>query len=233
MTGGHGHVIPRPDGAKARCGGPALCSVCAIELAQVQRERTAAGALLSLAAEFDRLAAETTAEVAAHEANNDDDVACMAYGARDAWQGAAARARTHARSVRSEGNEAAPVSREGQEPAADPEAPQRVALGMLVRAVWVAWAREQPDAKPSWLAGWAELDDGQREVDCRIGEAVAEAERERIALDLRARADDHDVMVPPDPVAGKRDHLLFSAGLRRAADLAEHGDQPMAAEPQP
>ena len=33
MNGGHGHVIPRPDGAKARCGGPALCSVCAAELA--------------------------------------------------------------------------------------------------------------------------------------------------------------------------------------------------------
>lgn len=31
---GHGHVIPRPDGVKARCGGPALCSVCAKELAE-------------------------------------------------------------------------------------------------------------------------------------------------------------------------------------------------------
>jgi hypothetical protein len=28
---GHGHVIPNPDEAKARCGGPALCRVCAIE----------------------------------------------------------------------------------------------------------------------------------------------------------------------------------------------------------
>lgn len=25
---GHGHVFPRPDGARARCGGPALCSHC-------------------------------------------------------------------------------------------------------------------------------------------------------------------------------------------------------------
>ncbi len=25
---GHGHVFPRPDGAKARCGGPALCADC-------------------------------------------------------------------------------------------------------------------------------------------------------------------------------------------------------------
>ncbi|MBR8228074.1 hypothetical protein KDX05_07080 [Burkholderia vietnamiensis] len=29
---GHGHVFPRPDGAKARCGGPALCAVCAVDL---------------------------------------------------------------------------------------------------------------------------------------------------------------------------------------------------------
>ncbi len=26
---GHGHVFPRPDGAKMRCGGPAICPVCA------------------------------------------------------------------------------------------------------------------------------------------------------------------------------------------------------------
>jgi hypothetical protein len=31
---GHGHVIPRPDGVKARCGGPAFCQVC-------QREKAA------------------------------------------------------------------------------------------------------------------------------------------------------------------------------------------------
>jgi hypothetical protein len=32
---GHGHVRPRPDGVKARCGGPALCSECAREQATV------------------------------------------------------------------------------------------------------------------------------------------------------------------------------------------------------
>lgn len=30
---GHGHVIPNPDGSKARCGGPALCAECARERA--------------------------------------------------------------------------------------------------------------------------------------------------------------------------------------------------------
>lgn len=34
MTGGHGHVKPRADGAVARCGGPAICKECALELAQ-------------------------------------------------------------------------------------------------------------------------------------------------------------------------------------------------------
>jgi hypothetical protein len=36
MIGGHGHVIPRADGARARCGGPNLCRVCALELARVR-----------------------------------------------------------------------------------------------------------------------------------------------------------------------------------------------------
>jgi hypothetical protein len=31
---GHGHVYPRPDGARARCGGPALCGKCAADLAR-------------------------------------------------------------------------------------------------------------------------------------------------------------------------------------------------------
>lgn len=35
---GHGHVYPRPDGARARCGGPGLCSECSKELAQKQAE---------------------------------------------------------------------------------------------------------------------------------------------------------------------------------------------------
>lgn len=49
----------------------------------------------------------------------------------------------------------------------------RESRGRLVREIWVAWAREQPDPKPSWLLGWDEIDAGQREVDMRIGESVA------------------------------------------------------------
>jgi len=52
----------------------------------------------------------------------------------------------------------------------------REVLGRIVRDTWVKWASEQPDTKPSWLVPWGpELDPGQREVDCLIGEAVARA----------------------------------------------------------
>lgn len=38
MNLGHGHVIPRADGFKARCGGPSLCAECAGEFVdQTQR----------------------------------------------------------------------------------------------------------------------------------------------------------------------------------------------------
>lgn len=33
MQGPHGHVTTRPDGAKARCGGPGMRDVCSAELA--------------------------------------------------------------------------------------------------------------------------------------------------------------------------------------------------------
>lgn len=53
----------------------------------------------------------------------------------------------------------------------EPAEPRELA-GRLVRQVWVEWAREQPNPKPSWLTPWEELDEGQREVDMRIGEAL-------------------------------------------------------------
>jgi len=40
---GHGHVFPRPDGMKARCGGPSLCSQCARDYARYAREKDACG----------------------------------------------------------------------------------------------------------------------------------------------------------------------------------------------
>ena len=34
LESGHGHVTPNADGSKARCGGPAICAVCALEYAR-------------------------------------------------------------------------------------------------------------------------------------------------------------------------------------------------------
>ncbi len=42
MTGGHGHVTPRPDGALAKCGGPAICHACQLELEAKQAEEHSA-----------------------------------------------------------------------------------------------------------------------------------------------------------------------------------------------
>ena len=35
---GHGHVYVRPDGMRTRCGGPRICSVCAIDQAQFDED---------------------------------------------------------------------------------------------------------------------------------------------------------------------------------------------------
>lgn len=35
---GHGHVFPRPDGVRARCGGPGLCAECSRDLARKNDE---------------------------------------------------------------------------------------------------------------------------------------------------------------------------------------------------
>jgi hypothetical protein len=48
----------------------------------------------------------------------------------------------------------------------------REALGRIVRQAWMAWAREQPTPKASWLQTWEELTEPEREVDRRIGETL-------------------------------------------------------------
>lgn len=52
--------------------------------------------------------------------------------------------------------------------------PDRETLGRRVREVWTAWAEEQPHPKLSWLRPWEELSEGDKEVDRRIGEQLAE-----------------------------------------------------------
>lgn len=48
----------------------------------------------------------------------------------------------------------------------------RESLGRMVRNVWIAWTKEQPCPKPSWLVPWEGLSEPDREVDRRIGEAL-------------------------------------------------------------
>ena len=96
----------------------------------------------------------------------------------------------------------------------------REAYGRLVRETWVAWAKEQPNPKPSWLTGWDELDAGQREVDMRIGGAVAAAEREHLAacMDELAANYPEDVYPPRsssiDGISGTAMRLAYSYAAR-------------------
>ena len=57
----------------------------------------------------------------------------------------------------------------------------REPYGRIARETWVAWAKEQPDVAdhPSWTVDWDGLPDRDREVDMRIGAAVAAAEKKQ------------------------------------------------------
>jgi hypothetical protein len=68
----------------------------------------------------------------------------------------------------------------------------REQLGRLVRQVWVRWASEQRRPKRSWLVGWDQLGDGQREVDMRIGETVAAHVTAKVMGDLPALRTERD-----------------------------------------
>lgn len=54
-------------------------------------------------------------------------------------------------------------------------ADDRESYGRIVRETWVNWALEQPDVAdhPSWTKPWGKLAVRDREVDMRIGSAVA------------------------------------------------------------
>jgi hypothetical protein len=48
----------------------------------------------------------------------------------------------------------------------DPDEPREL-VGRYVREIWIHWAREQSNPKPSWLLSWEALGDGDREVSLR------------------------------------------------------------------
>lgn len=69
-------------------------------------------------------------------------------------------------------------------PAESAEQWDRENLGIIVRDEWMAWAREQPNIKTSWLTPWTLLTEPEREVDRRIGERIARC----VAVTLKRQA---------------------------------------------
>jgi hypothetical protein len=86
---------------------------------------------------------------------------------------------------------------------------EREFLGRLVRDAWVAWAREHPEPKSSWLIPYEELPEADREADRRIGDAMAvwfgsfidQAEKR---ADRAMRGLEAKLATPVDPDAPRR-----------------------------
>ena len=99
----------------------------------------------------------------------------------------------------------------------------REPLGRLVRETWIDWALEQPGAiKPAWLTRWEDLDSGQREVDMRIGSAVAV----RAVADAKLRNERLEAQVF---ALGAHMPTIIEA-LRGAGEYAAAADLPAAAK---
>jgi glutathione S-transferase len=67
----------------------------------------------------------------------------------------------------------------------------RERLGQIVRETWVEWADRQPDKldHPHWCIPWQDLRERDKEVDRRIGEAVAFAVADHLAALEKCLAD--------------------------------------------
>lgn len=50
--------------------------------------------------------------------------------------------------------------------------PSRDELGNAVREIWIEWARQQDNPKPTWLVPYHELAEEDKEADRMIGEAL-------------------------------------------------------------
>lgn len=74
-------------------------------------------------------------------------------------------------------------------PMSEEERNRRERLGFLVRVIWMNWASEQPNPKPSWLIPWIQLAEPDKEVDRRIGEQLYDAGYKQAIIDNRASLD--------------------------------------------
>jgi hypothetical protein len=98
-------------------------------------------------------------------------------------------------------------------------------LGRVVRRVWVHWAARQPAPKASWLVGWEQLSEPEREVDRRIGQTVwalaiedYQARVRRVLEEERARA--RQPLTVPARQTAQRDRSRARAALL-VLDLVE------------
>lgn len=100
-------------------------------------------------------------------------------------------------------------------------APDREALGQIVREIWIQWAKEQPEPKASWLVPWEGLSEPDKEVDRRIGEQVAwglRVERDVVAARENALRDAVEAAMGG---AYGLCHEDYTARLQRALDEVE------------
>jgi hypothetical protein len=94
----------------------------------------------------------------------------------------------------------------------------REQLGRLVHEMRLACEAERAAAEGRMrflLGSWEERSDHQRELDMRIGEAVAAAERERIAQLAADRNATYPLHERPGLIT---DHLPFAELIRKEAD---------------
>lgn len=102
--------------------------------------------------------------------------------------------------------------------------------GRIVREAIVTWAKRHRRGRRIWQTGWDDLDDGQREVDMLIGEAVAAAERERIGAHLEDLAGNYPEDVFPAG-SGSRDAISGSAMRHAYRNAARSVREDLSEEP--
>lgn len=97
----------------------------------------------------------------------------------------------------------------------------RESLGRAVREEWVAWAKEQPGPKPSWLVPWEELDGPNKEVDRRIGERIARLVESRSESGEIKCGRCYDVGSLPGPAWGISREAAVAAAVAKAEGKPE------------
>jgi hypothetical protein len=99
----------------------------------------------------------------------------------------------------------------------------REQLGRLVRELWIGWANQQPNPKPSWLVSYDGLSEADKEADRVIGEglmheffAATTGERLRVQRALQ---------VLRQAVTKSNDAAGFSEGLHEGWEMVDKAVQ--------